>query len=609
MTERQSLSADIVCAGFGPAAGGFLTTMVRGMTGPDGAPRFESRACPGMPLQLVAYERADGPGFGVSGVVSSARGIRASLPAIDSANIPMMAPVTDEKLVYLLDPHGAGRRGPLLRAADAALRFIARDHAFESPFIPAFMEKRGGLVFSIGQFMQWLSQEIISSGLAQIWPGMPVAEPLLEGGRVVGVRLADQGTDRRGEPGPGYMPGMDVRAFLTVAADGPYGPVGRRLDREFGMPPGHHKREWALGMKAVVDLPPGSQLRPGTVIHTLGYPEPEIFGFFYVHAGGAASGGIFVPSWYANPARTAYRYLQHWMKHPYLWKYLEGATLRSWGAKSILESGRRGEPRLAGDGWARIGEGSGSTNVLANSGVDEAWTTGVLLAEGVLELLEAGKPFTGENLEKAYVARRRASWVEREARIAERARDGFGWGLVPGLLGTFLCGTSEGLLSLPARSAPPHKIVRNPEDYFRGKIAASELERIIRESAAKGRPIHDAVMERLGWPPVEPDGKLLVSQQDALLLGGKVQAPPNRADHVVFLQPELCRTCRARVCVEMCSGNAITPTEEGIPSFEREKCVHCGACAWNCSRAGPADPEFGNVEFRAGAGGLHSTEN
>ena len=38
---------------------------------------------------------------------------------------------------------------------------------------------------------------------------------------------------------------------------------------------------------------------------------------------------------------------------------------------------------------ARIGEGSGSTNVLTGSGVDEAWTTGVLLAEAVLELLQA----------------------------------------------------------------------------------------------------------------------------------------------------------------------------------------------------------------------------
>ena len=124
-----------------------------------------------------------------------------------------------------------------------------------------------------------------------------------------------------------------------------------------------------------------------------------------------------------SPVRTAYRYLQHWILHPYLWRHLEGGKLRSWGAKSLRESGRRGEPHLVGDGYARIGEGSGSTNVLTGSGVDEAWATGVYLAEAVVELAGQGKEFTRENLEATYVARRRASWVEEEAREAQEARD------------------------------------------------------------------------------------------------------------------------------------------------------------------------------------------
>jgi electron-transferring-flavoprotein dehydrogenase len=46
-----------------------------------------------------------------------------------------------------------------------------------------------------------------------------------------------------------------------------------------------------------------------------------------------------------------------------------------------------------------------------------------------------------------------------------------------------------------------------------------------------------------------------------------------------------------------------------VPVFDREKCVHCGACLWNCSRWRPDDPERTNIEFRAGTGGLHSAEN
>mgnify|MGYP000441093021 CR=1 FL=1 len=76
---------------------------------------------------------------------------------------------------------------------------------------------------------------------------------------------------------------LQSEAGLTVVADGPVGPVGAAIDARFGMPEGHHRRDWAVGMKMVVDLPEGCPLTPGTVLHTLGYPEPEIFGFLYVY--------------------------------------------------------------------------------------------------------------------------------------------------------------------------------------------------------------------------------------------------------------------------------------------------------------------------------------
>jgi electron-transferring-flavoprotein dehydrogenase len=508
------MEVDIACVGFGPATAGFLTTLTR---------------APELPLQVICYERAGDISFGVSGVATRARGIRASLPDLDIGQIPMAAPVKKEKVAWL---HG--------------------QRAVELPYIPSFLHKRGGMVMSIGQFLQFVGGQLMTSGGVQIWPGSPVREAIVEDGRVCGVRLEE----------------WDVRANLTVIADGPVGAVGRQIDAAFGTPEGHRREEWALGMKMVVDLREDVDLDPGTVLHTFGHPEPEIFGFLYAHPGRVATAGIFVPSWYRNPRRTSYPYLQRCMMHPYLWQHLRGGKLRSWGAKSLQESGRRGEPYLAGDGYARIGEGSGSTNVLTGSGVDEAWTTGVHLGEAVLELQQAGKPFTKSNLEATYVARRRASWVEQEARIAEKARDGFHRGMVPGLAGMALAGFSKGRLSIPGKPRPMPDV-----DGYRAKQ----------------------------WPPVPYDGQLLVSHQDALLLGGKVQAPPG-PDHVKFRDPELCSECAAKLCIEMCSGQAITAAEDGgTPSFDREKCVHCGACWWNCASR--------NVTFEAGAGGLHSSEN
>ena len=62
---RQSLEVDIACVGFGPATGGFLTTLSRALAQSAGGPELESRVLPGMPLQVVCYERADDIGFGV----------------------------------------------------------------------------------------------------------------------------------------------------------------------------------------------------------------------------------------------------------------------------------------------------------------------------------------------------------------------------------------------------------------------------------------------------------------------------------------------------------------------------------------------------------------
>ncbi len=102
-----------------------------------------------------------------------------------------------------------------------------------------------------------------------------MTEALIEDGRVAGVRLADQGTDRQGNPEPGYMPGMDIRAALTVVGDGPFGAVGRQLNQRFGMPEGHTQREWAVGMKMVVDLPESCPLDAAPCCTLSATPNPR----------------------------------------------------------------------------------------------------------------------------------------------------------------------------------------------------------------------------------------------------------------------------------------------------------------------------------------------
>src|ERR1039457_2307900 len=132
-------------------------------------PRLRARRCPACRCKSSA---------------TSARGIRATFPDLDPTQIPMAAPVSSEKLVYLLDPTGASRRSLALRAGDCLLRTFRRllpvaHDALELPFTPEFLHKKDGLVLSIGQFNQWVGSQLMSSGTVQIWPGMPVSEPLI----------------------------------------------------------------------------------------------------------------------------------------------------------------------------------------------------------------------------------------------------------------------------------------------------------------------------------------------------------------------------------------------------------------------------------------------
>ena len=105
-------------------------------------------------------------------------------------------------------------------------------------------------------------------------------------------------------------------------------------------------------------------------------------------------------------------------------------------------------------------------------------------------MLEGGKPFTKENLDAAYVSRRRASWLESESKVAEKARDGFQQGFLNGLIGMGLAGLSGGRLAMPGKPLAPHERLPSVEDYFAGRIDADEIGRIRAECNAKGKVLH-----------------------------------------------------------------------------------------------------------------------
>ncbi|MBK8476821.1 MAG: hypothetical protein IPL39_11085 [Opitutaceae bacterium] len=196
----------------------------------------------------------------------------------------------------------------------------------------------------------------------------------------------------------------------------------------------------------------------------------------YIHPGNIASLGIFVPSWFDSPARTAHRCLQHWVRHPYLWRHLEGGHCVP-GCRALGESGRRGEPTS----WETATPASArapAPPTSSGSGVDQAWAADPARGR-VIGLLQGRQALAKENLAATYVARRRARlWVDKgKPHRRKKSRDGFTRGVVSGLIGMGLTGLTKGVLNFPfGKALPPHKRLPSIERYYRGKIPRRDPE-------------------------------------------------------------------------------------------------------------------------------------
>ena len=300
----------------------------------------------------------------------------------------MATPVGEEKVVYLLDPIGASRRSSTLRvwaicsSARSSWLLPFEHEALKLPWTPPFLHKHGGLVLSMGQFMQWVGAQVQSTGTVQIWPGTPVSQALIEEHKVVGVRLLDQGVDKKGQPGDGFMPGMDIHAALTVVGDGPVGPIGQQLDAHFGMPEGSPRPR--LGR--------GHEVRGGFARrhHAQARHRPAHVRLSRSPRSSASS--TCIPTASRRSAFSCRRGSTARCAPPTAISSI-GCCIRISGAISRAANSARGARRRSANpaGAAnRISpatvtrasaKAAARTNVLTGSGVDEAWATGAQLAE------------------------------------------------------------------------------------------------------------------------------------------------------------------------------------------------------------------------------------
>jgi electron-transferring-flavoprotein dehydrogenase len=395
---------------------------------------------------IYVIEKAEGIGMHtLSGAVFDPVALRELLPEYAEAGAPLGVPVAGEELLLL-----------------------SRRRAFSIPWAARLQNNHGCRVLSLGKLSQWLAQTAEAEGV-NLLTGLPGAELLIEDNAVVGVRTGDRGRKRSGEPGPEFEPGADLRARITILAEGARGSLSRQMIDRFSLDAQSNPQLYSLGLKELWEVPSG-RIAPGTVWHTLGHPLPRSMyggGWLYALDDNRVSLGLMVGLHYADPMFEPHAALQQFKLHPRLRRVLKSGRLLRYGAKTISTGGHWALPRGHAPGALLIGDAAGYVDSRRMKGIHLAMKTGMLAAESVFGALTSGNetPLNAPDFDD----RVRTSWAGEEMWAARNFHQGFEHGMVSGI--------AQGLLQLVTggRGLRRHTRNRAGHEYLRRRQTGTDV--------------------------------------------------------------------------------------------------------------------------------------
>ena len=306
-------------------------------------------------------------------------------------------------------------------AKDDEFWLLSRDGGRKLP-VPPGMNNHGNVIVSLGAMCAWLAPQAEALGV-EIYPGFAAAETLHdEAGTVLGVRIGDMGVAKDGSHKPGYTPGIDIRAKVTVLAEGARGHLTKRLIQRFKLDAGSDPQTYSIGIKELWQVPE-DRVSPGKIVHTLGWPaDNHTYGgsFLYHLDKGRIALGYVSGLDYHDPEYRPWEAFQQWKNHPMVKPLLEGGSILSAGARAIVTGGWQSLPKVEMPGALLIGDSAGLLNVPKIKGTHQAIRSGMLAAEHLAASQLAPQGFD---------AKLRASEAMAELKKVRNIKPGFKRGL------------------------------------------------------------------------------------------------------------------------------------------------------------------------------------
>ncbi|HXN28394.1 MAG TPA: electron transfer flavoprotein-ubiquinone oxidoreductase [Candidatus Acidoferrales bacterium] len=527
--QREQLEADVLIIGAGP--GGLscalhLANLIE--------KHNEAKKSPPLSAENI-YVLEKGREIGahqLSGAILDPRGLRELVPDFEKT-APLDTPVTGDAAYYFTE-----------------------SSSYKLPITPPPLQNHGNYVVSLNKLVKWLGGLVEKKGV-NLFTQFAGKQLLYDKDGIVGVLTEDKGVDKNGKPKDNFTPGYELRAKVTVLAEGPRGSLSKELVSKLKLD-GLNPQVYGLGIKELWDVQPG-KISTGYVAHTLGWPlRSDLYGGGWVYGlqNNRVSLGMVVALEYRDPLFDPHEVFQRYKTHPFVKNILEGGKLIRYGAKTVPYGGWYSMPRSYVDGGLIIGDSASLLNSQRLKGIHTAIKSGMLAAETIYEALCAGD--TSARTLSAYPQKIEQSWIQKELWEVRNFHQAFHGGLYSGLLQAGLQFVSGGRgLSDPMRSDPGY------QEYTKLNRPGTLVDQSTR---FKG------------------DGKLTFDRLTDVYHSG-TRHEEDQPCHLVVLEPNICgdRCVReyGNPCQYFCPAAVYEMvTEKGEPKLKinASNCVHCKTC-------------------------------